>query len=151
MALFIMVHWASAIKSNGELAAYYLRAVNDYANTHLFNEKIMKHPELIWLMLCASSPGVGKQFHQWIPHVSGKVVNLQENANITDMKKYYTKMYPKANAQAVDGVAKEYVRVQKRKCILGQVYPAMKIADIEALQSMVSDEEMAQYERDRGN
>ena len=37
------------------------------------------------------------------------------------------------------------------ECYLAIVYPEMKIADIETLSQMVTDEEIEQYERDRGN
>ena len=66
---YMMMHWMSAIKSSGELGAYYLMNTDYTANKYFFNEYVQKHPKLQWLMLCASSPGMGKQFHQWIPHL----------------------------------------------------------------------------------
>jgi len=59
---FMMTHWMSQIKANGGLQAYYVRSVDYHANQHLFNEYVQKHPKLQWQMLCASSPGLGKQF-----------------------------------------------------------------------------------------
>lgn len=151
VALFILVHWASAIKAPGELQGYYLRSVDYHANKYLFNENVMKQPELIWLMLCASSPGLGKQFHQWIPHISSKVGRLIDNANLPDAKKYFTKIYPKASASDVAEISKEYVKDQRRKCHLASVYPNLKIADIEALNQLITDDEINQYEKDLGN
>lgn len=151
VALFILVHWSSAIKASGELQGYYLRSVDYHANMYLFNENIMKHPSLIWLMLCASSPGLGKQFHQWIPHIKTKVALLQDQATLPDMKAYFTKLYPKAGAADITEISKEFVKDQKRKCYLATVYPGMKLSDIEVLSSLTSDAEVAQYEKDIGN
>ena len=70
---YMMTHWMSAIKGSGDVQGYYLRSVDYHANKYLFNEHVQKHPKLQWYMLCASSPGLGKQFHQWIPHLGSKV------------------------------------------------------------------------------
>ena len=151
VALFIIVHWTSAIKASAELQGYYLRSVDFHANKYLFNENVMRHPKLIWLMLCASSPGMGKQFHQWIPNISPKVATLQEDANLADTKKYYAKIYPKASESDVDEVSKEFVKDQRRKRYLANVYPNLKLSDVETLSQITTDEEIAQYESDRGN
>jgi hypothetical protein len=74
---FMMLHWISAIKGNEGLSRYYVMSTNEYANKYLFNENVMKHPKLQWLMLCASSPGLGKQFHPWIPQIKEKVSLLK--------------------------------------------------------------------------
>ena len=66
-------------------------------------------------------------------------------------KEYYKKIYPKVNDDDITEVSKAYVTEQKKKCYLATVYPEMKIADIEILSQMVTDEEIEQYERDRGN
>lgn len=151
VALFILVHWTSAIKASAEIQGYYLRSVDYHANKYLFNENVVKHPKLIWLMLCASSPGMGKYQHQWIPHISPKVSTLTVDANLADMKKYYTKLYPKATANDITEISKEFVRDQKRKRYLATVYPNLKLTDVETLSQLISDEEIAQYEADRGN
>lgn len=151
VALFILVHWTSAIKASAEIQGYYLRSVDYHANKYLFNENVMKHPKLIWLMLCASSPGMGKYQHQWIPHISPKVSTLTVDANLADMKKYYTKLYPKATANDITEISKEFVRDQKRKRYLATVYPNLKLTDVETLSQLISDEEISQYEADRGN
>jgi len=148
---FIMTHWMSAIKANEGLARYYVMSTNEYANKYLFNEFVGKHPKLQWLMLCSASPGLGKQFHQWIPHIKEKVVKYKENANVKDIKDYYTKIYPKANDTDIQEIAKTYVSDQKRKVHLSQLFPNMKIADIDALNNIVTDQDIEQYEKDRGN
>jgi hypothetical protein len=151
VALVVLVQWAATIKGSAELQGYYLRSVDFYANKYLFNENVMKHPELVWMMLCASSPGMGKQFHQWIPNISKNVALLIEPANLADAKKYFAKIYPKASTTDVAEVSKEFVIEQKRKCYLASIYPQMKHSDVETLSHLVSDAEIAQYEKDRGN
>ena len=151
VALFILVHWTSAVKASSAIQGYYLRSVDFHANKYLFNENVMKHPKLIWLMLCASSPGLGKQFHQWIPHIKPKVSLLQDHANLADMKTYFAKVYPKAESSDITEISKEFVRDQKRKCYLATVYPNMKHTDLETLNAIVSDADINEYEKDRGN
>lgn len=151
VALFILVHWTSAIKGSTDLQQYYLQSVDYHANKYLFNENVMKHPELIWLMLCAASPGMGKQFHQWIPHIKQKVSLLQDEATLADMKTYYAKLYPKVPAADITELSKEFVREQKKKCYLAAVYPTMKLVDLEVVSALTTDEEIAQYEKDIGN
>jgi len=148
---YMMTHWMSAIKGSGDVQGYYLRSVDYHANKHLFNEYVQKHPKLQWYMLCASSPGLGKQFHQWIPHLGSKVTSLKEPAKIKDIKEYYTKIYPKVNSDDIDEIAKAFVQEHKRKCYLAETYPNLKQSDIEILSQLVTEEEIKQYEKDRGN
>ena len=102
-------------------------------------------------MLCAASPGVGKVYHKYIPKISERVSLLKENATVSDTKKYYEKIYPKANEQDIDELAKEFVAEQKKKVVLGKIYPALKIDEIELLSTIVTDDDIKQYERDSGN
>lgn len=151
VAMFILVHWTSAIKASGDLQRYYLGSVEYHTNKYFLNETVSKHPRLQWLMLCAASPGMGKQFHQWIPHISNKVSLLIEPANTSDIKKYFSKIYPKADPGDISEFSKEYVAEHKRKCHLAALYPQMKLADIEVLGQVVTETQLAQYEKDRGN
>ena len=148
---YMMTHWMSAIKGSGDVQGYYLRSVDYHANKHLFNEYVQKHPKLQWYMLCASSPGLGKQFHQWIPHLGSKVTSLKEPAKTKDIKEYYTKIYPKVDSDDIDEIAKAFVQEHKRKCYLAETYPNLKQSDIEVLSQLVTEEEIKQYEKDRGN
>ena len=86
---YIITHWMSAVSATGVLGAYYTMSTDVNANRHLFNERIMQHPELQWLMLCAASPGMGKQFHQWIPHLNAKFGRLEARASKKDAKEYF--------------------------------------------------------------
>jgi hypothetical protein len=147
---FMMLHWMSAVKGSKDIQQYYLQSVDYHANKYFFNETIGKHPKLQWLMLCSASPGIGKQFHQWIPNIKDKVSKLKEPAKAKDIKDYYSKIY-KLDKEQLEQLSQAFVEEQKRKCYLAEIFPEMKIQDIEILNAIVSDEEIKQYERDRGN
>lgn len=148
---FMMTHWMSAIKGNEGVQRYYVMSTDYNANKYLFNEYVQKHPKLQWYMLCAASPGLGKQFHQWIPHIKDKVAKLKENAKLKDVKEYFTKVYTKADSETVKELSETYVVDQHRKVMLGKMFPNMKLSDIEVLNTLVTDEEIEEYERDSGN
>ena len=148
---FTMIQWLSAIKGSEGLSRYYVMSTAEYANKYLFNENIQKHPKLQWLMMCASSPGVGKQFHQWIPNISPKVSKLQAAAKLKDIKEYYKKIYPKADSFDIEVVSEEFESNQKRKLKLAELFPNMKLTDIETLNDTITEEQLKQYERDLGN
>ena len=148
---YMMTHWMSQIKANSGLQAYYVRSVDYHANQHLFNENVQKHPKLQWLMLCASSPGLGKQFHQWIPHLSTKVSQLKETPKEKDVKDYFGKVYPKADDGSLQEISKEFVNEHKKKTYLAKQYPDLKYTDIELLSSLVTEEDIRRHEEDRGN
>jgi hypothetical protein len=148
---FMMTHWMSQIKSSGGLASYYVMSVNHYANEHLFNENVMKHPKLQWLMLCASSPGLGKQFHQWVPHLSSKVASLKETPKEREVRDYFTKVYPKASEANLYAISEAFVTEHKKKVYLAQQFPNLKHEDIETLANLVTDDDIRKYEQDRGN
>lgn len=151
----MLIQWISALQGNKDLQAYYLQSVEYHANKHFYNYMIASkehdNAKLQWLMLCAASPGVGKVYHKYIPKISERVSLLKENATVSDTKKYYEKIYPKANEQDIDELAKEFVAEQKKKVVLGKIYPALKIDEIELLSTIVTDDDIKQYERDSGN
>jgi hypothetical protein len=148
---YMMIMYLSALKGSRDLQQYFLQSTDYHANKYLFNENVQKHPKLQWLMLCAASPGLGKQFHQWIPNISQSVSKLKSPAKLKDVKDYYKKIYPKANSDDVDAVAEAFVDNHKRKRHLSEIYPNLKLEDLELLSSVVTDEDIKQYERDRGN
>ena len=148
---YMMMHWMSAIKSSGGVGAYYLMNTDYTANKYFFNEYVQKHPKLQWLMLCASSPGMGKQFHQWIPHLSSKIAQLKETPKEKDVADYFGKIYPKSNPSDRQELASEFVKTQKKKVYLANKFPHLKIEDIETLSAVVTDQEIARYEKDSGN
>ena len=148
---YMMIHWTSAIKGSSELQQYYLQSIDYHANKYYFNENVQKHPKLQWLMLCASSPGVGKQFHQWIPGINQKVGKLEAPAKLKEIKEYYKKIYPKAIESEITEVSEIFVTSHKRKCQLAKLFPNLKQTDIETLNEVITDKQIAEYERELGN
>ncbi|NBO22441.1 hypothetical protein EBU94_03745 [bacterium] len=147
---FMLIHWISAVKGNSDVQGYYLLSTNHHANKYLFNEQIMKNPKLQWLMLCASSPGIGKQFHQYIPHIKDKVAKLREEAKEKDIQEYFKKIY-KTDESTLKEMSELYVKNQKRKVYLANKFPHLKIDDIELLNDLITDSDVEKYERDSGN
>lgn len=148
---YIIIQWMSTVKANAGLQAYYLMNTDYTANKYLLNEYISQHPKLQWQMLCAASPGMGKQFHQWIPSISLKVARLETPAKLKDIKEYYKKIYPKASTDDIEAVADAFVVDHKKKCYLAEKFPDMKLTDIETLSQLISDSEIENYEQELGN
>jgi hypothetical protein len=148
---YVIIHWMSSIKADGMLGAYYTMSTDQNANKYLFNENITSHPELQWLMLCAASPGMGKQFHQWIPHLNAKLGELKTTATKKEVKEYFEKVYPGANKSDIDEATVSYVEQQHHQHRLAKLMPEMKIDDIKTLAQIVTTAELDQYEKDCGN
>jgi hypothetical protein len=147
----MMLMWMSAIKGSSGLSSYYVMNTEYTANKYFFNEHVQKHPKLQWLMLCSASPGLGKQFHQWIPHISTNVSKLKATAKVKDIKEYYSKIYPKTDDKTLQEFAEAFVTDHKRKVYLAEVFPNLKLEDIDVLNQLITDKDIEQYERDRGN
>lgn len=148
---FVIIQWLSAVKGTPELQQYFLQSVDYHSNKYFLNEYVSKHPKLQWQMLCASSPGLGKQFHQWIPNISTKVSKLESPAKLKDIREYYKKIYPKANTDDIEDVSKAFIDSHKRKMHLAELFPHLKISDIETLNEIITDDQINEYERERGN
>lgn len=148
---YMMLHWISTVKGNSTLSAYYLLTSDMVANKHMFNEKVQHHPELQWLMMCASSPGLGKQFHQWIPHLSNKLGELRDKAKVKDVQDYFEKIYKGVDSSVIKECASEYATQQNHKYRLAKLYPNMKLADIELLSNYVSNDDLNEYDKQSGN
>lgn len=148
---FMLIHWVSAIKGAGDLQAYYLQSTEYHANKYLFNENVMKHPKLQWYMLCAASPGLGKQFHQWIPHIKEKVSKLKEKPKTSEIKDYFKKVYPGASSQDLSAIAEVFVDNHRKKMYLASKFPDLKFDEIELLSEIITDQDIEKYEEDWGN
>jgi hypothetical protein len=148
---FMLIKWMTYIKGKIEAQQFYVLAGNEFANKHLFNEVVGKHPKLQWLMLCAASPGLGKQFHQWIPQISERISKLKDPAKLDDIREYYKKVYSKADQESINEIAKLYVAEHKKKVYLAQKFPEMNFDEIETLSSFIDEEQIKKYERDSGN
>ena len=148
---FMMLHWVSAIKGNGDVQAYYLMNTEYCANKYMFNENVQKNPKLQWLMLCAASPGIGKQFHQWIPHIRERVSKLKESQKTKEIKDYYKKVYPKSKDSDISLIAEVFVDNHRKKMYLANKFPEMKYDEIELLSEIITDQDIKNYEEDYGN
>lgn len=148
---YMLVQWMSTIKGGKDLQSYYLQSTNYNANKFIFNEHVKNHPKLQWMALCAASPGLGKQFHQWIPNISLRVRTLKAPAKFKEINDYHTKLYPKADPETVKELTTAFVDSHKKKMYLSEIYPNYKLADIETLSQLVTDEEIEEYEKERGN
>jgi hypothetical protein len=148
---YIITHWMSAVSATGVLGAYYTMSTDVNANRHLFNERIMQHPELQWLMLCAASPGMGKQFHKWLPHLNDKISELKIDATKKDVKDYFQKIYPSASDTDLNSVSEEFVKNQRHKRKISKMYPEMKLQDIETLSNLITEKDLDDYEKESGN
>ena len=148
---FMLIKWLSYVKGSSDIAGYYAMSTEYHANKYFFNENVSKHPKLQWLMLCSASPKLGKQFRQWIPQISERVSKLKDNAKLTDIREYYSKIYPKADKELVDEISKLYVAEHKKKVYLAQKFPEMNFDDIEALSNFVTEDDIQKYEKEHGN
>ena len=148
---FMMIHWVSAIKGSGDLQSYYLQSTEYHANMYLFNENVQKHPKLQWLMLVAASPGLGKQYHQWIPHIKDRVSKLKEPAKSKDIKEYFRKLYPKASSSDIDDAADSFIDNHRKRMYIASRFPEMKFDEIEVLSGIITDQDIKKYEEDLGN
>lgn len=148
---YMITHWMSSINSSGMLGAYYTMSTDANANRHLFNERIQQHPELQWLMLCAASPGMGKQFHQWLPHLNAKFGRLEAKATKKDAREYFEKIYKGASKQDIELITEAYVTEQNHQYRLSELNPDMKIDDIVALSKLVTSQDIDKYEAECGN
>lgn len=148
---WLLLHWISSVKSNSALQQFHLLSTEEFANKYMFNENVMNHPKLQWMMLCASGLGQGKQYHQWIPHIKERVSKLKENATVKEVKDYYSKIYPKESDSTHKQLAEAFVEEQKRKVYLAEKFPDLKFDEIEVLNEIISDNEIEQYEKESGN
>ena len=94
IAPFLLNRYMSLVKGNTELASYYLMATNQRVNSNYFS--LSKHPKLVWQLLCTVSPGMGKQFHQWVGNKKKKKDKSSE------IRKTLAEMYPNMKNDDLD-------------------------------------------------
>ena len=148
---FMLMHWASSVSGSKDIQAYYVYGFNEIANRYFFNEYVQKHPKLQWLMLCAASPGVGRQYHYWVPQIKSSVTQYKEPAKLKDIKEYFTKIYGKISTDDISSLSQEYIRTNKIRYYLAKEYPELKHSDIEILAELVTDDDIKKYEQEKGN
>lgn len=148
---YMLLRWISAVKAKSIVSGYYVMSTDANANKYMFNERIQAHPELQWLMLCASSPGIGKQFHQWIPQLSEKIGALKEPAKLRDVKEFFEKVYKGGDSELIAQYASEFTAAQNIKYRLAEIYPNLKRDDIETLSALVNNNDLDEYDKESGN
>lgn len=148
---YMLLHWISSVKSSIALQQFHLLSTAEFANKHMFNENIMNHPKLQWMMLCAAGLGQGKQFHQWIPHIKEKVSKLKEVATMKDTQDYYTKIYKNLPENELKELSTSFVKKQTRKVYLAETFPNLKFDEIEILNDIVTDDQIKKYQEETGN
>ena len=82
---FLMLRWGSCVTGSVDLAGYYLISCNERLNKYYFD--LGKHPKLQWLLTTTISPGMGNQYHQWIPL-------MKKGATDNKLRKFVTLHYP---------------------------------------------------------
>lgn len=93
---WLYMRYASNVKGDSDLARYYLLAVNQRVNRKFSDLK--GHSKLQYLLMTTTSPGMGKQFHQFIaPPKLGKTNKKQINL--------LEKLFPMANSQELELMA----------------------------------------------
>ena len=101
-------------------------------------------------MLCAASPGIGKQFHMYLPQIRDRVSKLKDPAKKQDIKDYYKKIYPNADSEIIEEISELFVSQQHKKVRISNIYPGMKVDDIEVLNQIITVEELNEYEEQLG-
>lgn len=148
---YMLLHWVSTVKVGGVVGSYYVLSTDSAANKHMFNEYVAKHPKLQWLMFCTASPGLGKQWHQWIPHLPASIGQLKAAAKKREVADYFSKVYKGASQDDISLAAEEYTASQNHKYRLAAMHPELKLTDLEVLAGLVTGSELDEYERQAGN
>jgi len=148
---YMLTKWLSYVSGSDQLQQYYVLATNEFVNKHLFNDNVMKHPKLLWYMMCAAGSGKSGVRRQWMPQIKEKIAFLKEAASNKEIKEYFSKIYPNADQSTIKELTDLYVTQQKKRFYIATKFPAMKYQDIHLLADMVTDEEIQQYEQQSGN
>lgn len=82
---FLMIRWGSSVGGNPDLQAYYLMSCNENLNKHFFDISTKDHKKFQWLLSTTVSPGMGNQYHQWIP-VKKKTI---DNKNVKFLRELH--------------------------------------------------------------
>ena len=102
IAPFLLNRYMSLVKDgkprnkSTQIEAYYLMATNEQVNTQYF--ELAKHPKLVWQLLCTVSPGMGKQFHQWV----GNKKKDASDKKTREIYKVLEVLYPTAKRDELD-------------------------------------------------
>lgn len=62
---WLYMRYTSAVKSEPDMMRYYLMSTNLTLNKNF--SAVKNHPQLVYYLMCAASPGLGTETHQWLP------------------------------------------------------------------------------------
>lgn len=146
----LIMGFISTVKAKSEIEQFYILSTNEYANKHLYNEVVTKHPKLQWYMLCAAGLGQGKQYHVWIPQLKAKYFNLKEKLTVKEMQDYLKKVDKTLSDSEVKTIADMFVEAQNKKFYLGNKFPNLKLDDVETLSQLVTQDDIKKYDEEHG-
>ena len=131
-----MLRYTASVEGGPDIQEWYLRVTNERVNANFFD--LGKHPKLQWLMLCSASPGIGKQFHAWIPQIKAGVAKLKDKAMPKDIREYFKKIYPGLSAGDLKELTTAFCEQHKRKIYLANKFPELKFDEVELLSELVT-------------
>ena len=94
---FLMIRWGSSVNGSPDLQAYYLISANEKLNKNFFDINTAKHKKFQWLLATTVSPGMGKQYHQWI--------SPKKRENNNKAIKFLRELYPTAKDDELELLA----------------------------------------------
>ena len=94
---------------------------------------------------------MGKQFHQWIPHIRERVTKLKESPKSKEIKDYFKKIYPKSSDSDLNAITEVFVDSHRKKMYLANKFPELKFDEVELLSELITDKDIEEYEKDLGN
>lgn len=141
---YMMLLWTSSVQSDADLEDYYLRSVDLAANKYFLTDVIADQPGLQWLLLCAASPGMGKQRHQWIPHLHVNKAKFKDTISKGDAVDWFEKIgHSSADAE-------KWCVWHRRAVKLANLFPHLHHQNIATLADITTDEEIENYLRELG-
>jgi hypothetical protein len=84
---FLMIRYGATVNGSPDLQAYYLMSCNEKLNKHFFDISTSQHKKLQWLLASTISPGMGKQYHQWL-------AGIKKGASDNKAEKFLAQLYP---------------------------------------------------------
>jgi hypothetical protein len=117
---FIHMRFNSSPEGTIDLQEYCLLSTNTYLNINFWS--LSKHPELIWLMLCAANPGVGSYRREYVGISMGKKKSSAE--------KFLTDLYPSWKIEDVEYYASINSKAELKKLAKEHGYSDKEINSI---------------------
>jgi hypothetical protein len=91
---FLMIRYGATVNGSADLQAYYLMSCNEKLNKHFFDISTSQHKKLQWLLATTVSPGMGKQYHQWL-------AAKKKEGNTNKAEKFLSELYPTAKPDEI--------------------------------------------------